>query len=138
MTIYGSDKWKVQQQAAKAIKDGWLKRPEICSKCGIKGKIQAHHEDYSKPFEITWLCMKCHRGVHKKKELEIPNQIKLIDESKPLDRKTFESRFGGLRYKVKYTPCYNYEGPQFKRTYSVYNKEGFLIYREWYYVPNSE
>jgi ribosomal protein S27AE len=135
MAIYGSDKWKVQQQVSKAVKEGILKRPEYCPKCGIKGKIQAHHEDYSKPFEVIWLCMKCHRGIHRKsKEPVIPDQIKLVDETKPLDREIFLKRFGNLRYEVKYTPCSNYEGPQFKRTYSVYNKEGFVVYRETYYI----
>ena len=32
-----------------------------CFKCGEKG--QAHHDDYSKPFEIKWLCFKHHREL---------------------------------------------------------------------------
>lgn len=27
-------------------------------------KVQAHHEDYSKPYEIVWLCRKHHEDVH--------------------------------------------------------------------------
>lgn len=26
--------------------------------------MQAHHEDYSKPLDVQWLCMACHRGAH--------------------------------------------------------------------------
>jgi hypothetical protein len=33
--------------------------PKLCEKCGEKA--EAHHEDYSKPLAITWLC-KAHHG----------------------------------------------------------------------------
>ena len=51
------------------IRNGWLtKKP--CEKCG-KEKTEAHHEDYSKPLDINWLCKSCHMKRHKelKKEL---------------------------------------------------------------------
>lgn len=35
-----------------------------CSKCGATTNIHAHHNDYSKPLEITWLCASCHRKYH--------------------------------------------------------------------------
>jgi len=35
-------------------------------KCG-NPKVQAHHEDYSKPLEIDWMCRRCHLTVHGKK-----------------------------------------------------------------------
>jgi len=44
-----------------AIKTGRLVRPDACSRCGVRGKIEAAHHDYSKPLEITWLCVRCHR-----------------------------------------------------------------------------
>lgn len=34
-----------------------------CEKCGEKN-AHAHHEDYDKPLEVTWLCHKCHRERH--------------------------------------------------------------------------
>ena len=43
-----------------AIRDGKLIR-QPCEVCG--GKAQAHHEDYSKPFEIRWLCFRHHREI---------------------------------------------------------------------------
>lgn len=35
-----------------------------CAKCGWIGKTQAHHEDYSKPLDVVWLCPPCHRKHH--------------------------------------------------------------------------
>ena len=42
-----------------AILSGVIKRPNRCSECGRKGIIAARHDDYSKPFEVTWLCYRC-------------------------------------------------------------------------------
>ena len=47
---------------AKAIKDGTL-IPEPCAICGSK-RSEAHHEDYTKPFEIVWLCPSHHMKLH--------------------------------------------------------------------------
>jgi NADH:ubiquinone oxidoreductase subunit len=47
-----------------AIIKGILSRPEACSSCGQEGIIEAHHEDYSKPLEVKWLCKKCHTKEH--------------------------------------------------------------------------
>lgn len=48
----------------KQIKMGLIVRPSECSKCFSVGKVVAHHNDYSKPSEITWLCNKCHKIWH--------------------------------------------------------------------------
>lgn len=64
-----------QQRAYWHVKDalrrGALSRPAKCENCGTdpglmknkKSKIQAHHEDYNKPFDVKWLCVKCHIAV---------------------------------------------------------------------------
>lgn len=36
-----------------------------CVKCG-NIKSQAHHEDYSKPLKVTWLCAIHHTELHRK------------------------------------------------------------------------
>jgi hypothetical protein len=46
-----------------------IKRGEItegpCEICGSKEKIHAHHDDYSKPLKVRWLCAKHHNEFHK-------------------------------------------------------------------------
>ena len=37
--------------------------PQICEVCGGKG--QAHHDDYSKPLDVRWLCTKHHGEQHR-------------------------------------------------------------------------
>ena len=48
-----------------AIRDGRMKRQFDCSVCESKEKIEAHHDDYTKPFDVRWLCEKCHKNWHK-------------------------------------------------------------------------
>jgi len=44
----------------RAVLSGAIKRPDACSECGKKCKPEAHHEDYSKPLKVIWLCNECH------------------------------------------------------------------------------
>lgn len=41
-----------------------LPRPMFCEACGIKPPRDRHHDDYSKPLEIRWLCRSCHMRWH--------------------------------------------------------------------------
>lgn len=47
-----------------AIKSGALKRGEICESCGLMCKTFGHHDDYSKPLQVIWLCKSCHTKKH--------------------------------------------------------------------------
>ncbi len=49
---------------SKAIKQGRIERKEHCEWCGSIRHVSAHHEDYSKPLEVIWLCIKCHTARH--------------------------------------------------------------------------
>ena len=48
-----------------AIRDGKLVRPKNCSECDSTEKIEAHHDDYTKPLDVRWLCRQCHYKWHK-------------------------------------------------------------------------
>jgi hypothetical protein len=47
-----------------AVRQGKIKR-RPCEVCGHI-KVEGHHDDYSKPYEVHWLCKKHHNEVHKK------------------------------------------------------------------------
>ena len=47
-----------------AVKGGAVERPSKCSECGGIGDIQGHHEDYSLPLSVIWLCRSCHKRFH--------------------------------------------------------------------------
>src|SRR5271157_822673 len=42
------------------IDTGKLYRPQECSQCGRRGRIEAAHQDYDFPLTIRWLCRSCH------------------------------------------------------------------------------
>ena len=56
------EKEKAYEKVRLAIKSGILKRLP-CEICG-NTKPQAHHEDYSKPLGVKWLCQKHHDIRH--------------------------------------------------------------------------
>lgn len=50
-----------------AVKNGLLiKQP--CEVCGSTGLVHGHHDDYSKPLDVRWLCPKHHAEWHKHNE----------------------------------------------------------------------
>lgn len=51
-----------------AIRDGRLER-KPCEVCGCE-RVEAHHDDYSKPLEVRWLCRTHHLEVHGKKSYD--------------------------------------------------------------------
>ena len=48
-----------------AIRDGRLFKPNKCSLCENAEKIHGHHDDYSKPLDVRWLCVACHKQFHR-------------------------------------------------------------------------
>ncbi len=65
---------RVQGIVSRAIRKGVLIQ-QPCEDCGDyglrddgKNKVQAHHDDYSKPLDVRWLCRKCHYQWHSNNE----------------------------------------------------------------------
>lgn len=57
------EKTRARNMVRNAIRDGRLyKKP--CERCGQKDDVEAHHDDYSKPLEVIWLCVKHHAERH--------------------------------------------------------------------------
>ena len=44
------------------LQTGFIEKGK-CEKCGSES-TQAHHYDYSKPYDVIWLCKKHHTEVH--------------------------------------------------------------------------
>ena len=49
-------------KVSRAIKQGKLKKSP-CEVCGKK-QVHGHHDDYSKPLSVRWLCVKHHNELH--------------------------------------------------------------------------
>ena len=47
-----------------AIRDGKMKKGP-CKVCGETEGVHGHHDDYSKPLSVRWLCHTHHRAEHK-------------------------------------------------------------------------
>lgn len=56
---------RAHQKVRTALRNGTLVKPMKCSidDHSCKGRIEAHHPDYSKPLAVIWLCTSHHRRV---------------------------------------------------------------------------
>ncbi len=57
------EKRKAHDAVAYAVRSGKLVR-QPCEVCGATGRIHAHHDDYTKPLEVRWLCRNHHAEKH--------------------------------------------------------------------------
>lgn len=55
------EKYAARSAVSNAVRDGKLKKSP-CVHCGDP-RAQAHHNDYSKPLDVVWVCFKCHREI---------------------------------------------------------------------------
>jgi hypothetical protein len=54
---------EARRKLYRAVNSGKLIRLP-CESCA-EPKSQAHHDDYSKPLDVRWLCASCHGKVHR-------------------------------------------------------------------------
>lgn len=46
------------------LQNNILTKPDLCERCQTKPAAHGHHDDYMKPLEVKWLCVKCHMQLH--------------------------------------------------------------------------
>ena len=68
-------KFVARAKVSYAVIKGLLKKPKKCEVCEEIKPLQGHHEDYSKPLEVIWLCTRCHADADRK--LESKNKTNL-------------------------------------------------------------
>lgn len=59
---------KAHRAVRTAVQQGLLQR-DACEVCGARHRedgviVDAHHECYSRPLDVTWLCRRHHRQIH--------------------------------------------------------------------------
>mgnify|MGYP006971718938 CR=1 FL=1 len=89
---YAAIQSKARSMISAAVAKGIIHRNTSCQECGKDCCTQAHHEDYSRPYHVTWLCVKCH-GKRPKRRVYVD-----IDISQwPHNHRSAETETGPLR-----------------------------------------
>jgi hypothetical protein len=59
------EKLRAQKIASRAVRDGLLTIETTCQGdgCDFEGDLHKHHDDYSKPLDVKWLCPSCHHSL---------------------------------------------------------------------------
>jgi hypothetical protein len=47
-----------------ALRDGKLIKSPDCEVCGTPCDTHGHHDDYSRPLDVVWVCTACHALIH--------------------------------------------------------------------------
>jgi len=64
-TAYPS-KYKAKIALGNAVRDGKISKATKCESCGDSHYwLHGHHDDYSLPLDVRWLCPPCHFAWHK-------------------------------------------------------------------------
>ena len=65
--VVHSDRDRATRKLRWAVECGKVIKPNQCSVCQKThelSKIQGHHNDYEKPYEVIWVCRNCHMDIH--------------------------------------------------------------------------
>jgi hypothetical protein len=58
------EKARAHDLVKNALEAGRLVKPSHCADCHHEKFLHSHHEDYSRPLDVVWLCVQCHRARH--------------------------------------------------------------------------
>lgn len=59
-----------KRRAHEAVRQALLKGilvKGVCQDCGSADHVDAHHDNYARPLEVTWLCRRHHMARHRRK-----------------------------------------------------------------------
>lgn len=63
---HNPDKRAAHVLVGNALRSGKIEKASECECCGAKDvRLEGHHEDYSKPLDVVWLCRSCHVARHR-------------------------------------------------------------------------
>jgi len=69
------DRVSAQHAVQRAVRSGKLvRRP--CEVCGATRYVHGHHDDYTKPLDVVWLCRSCHLELHRRERGPLPDTHK--------------------------------------------------------------
>ena len=75
-----SHKWRQEnpekRRAHKMVENALIRgalAKQPCERCQTNYRVQAHHDDYSKPLDVMWLCQRHHKERHR--ELSVCEEI---------------------------------------------------------------
>lgn len=64
---------KAGHSLAYAVASGKVVKPDKCQFCAKQisdpSKLQGHHFDYDDPRVVQWVCIPCHRIIHKERRM---------------------------------------------------------------------
>lgn len=58
-------KWRKRARAMlnARVRDGRIQRPSTCQRCHQPAKVNGHHTNYDREYDVLWLCRRCHDEV---------------------------------------------------------------------------
>lgn len=73
--VANMDKVRAQRALNAKVRRGGIVKSPFCQFClTAKARIEAHHPDYSKRFDVVWLCSYCHCAIEgKSKRCSLPS-----------------------------------------------------------------
>jgi hypothetical protein len=62
--LMNRDKHRAWIRVTQAVRNGAIIKPVRCDECRELKQLEAHHDDYSKPLVVKWVCPPCHSIIH--------------------------------------------------------------------------